>query len=137
MVSAGIICDWKTPLQASSNHCNPDLCSRHTNGHCQTIVYQRLLVVWVPEHCKINGNELTDKQMKLGSVALQPYFSLNVAVRRGIIVRGCRLDTFQHQRLRNVYIPSPDDRREADLSKTDKTNLIRFRSGHYFGAGST
>ena len=45
--------------------------------------YKELLVVWVPEHCDIRGNNLADELAKFDCSTPQPDLSRNVGKRHG------------------------------------------------------
>ena len=74
-----------------------------TNIHHRTIGYRRAVCGIGAMPCNISGNELADKQEKLGSTTTQLHLSPNATVQDGIIERGCRPSTIQHQWLKNVY----------------------------------
>ena len=78
---------------------------------------KELLMVLVPGHCDDSGNEIADKQAKLGSAALQPYPTHNAKMRRRLIARDYWPRTIQHQRLKEIYIP-PFEHWAANMSKT-------------------
>ena len=90
-----------------------------------------ILIVLAPGHCGLPGNKLTDHQVKLGAAETQLDSALFVATWRTLIRRSCRPPPIQHEQLMEVYASLPDVQAETSFSKTERTNLVRFRSGHH------
>ena len=89
-----------------------------------------ILIVWAPVNCGLSGNELADNQAKLSAAETQPDNALEPATRRALIRRSCRPPPIKHERLLEVYTSLPDEHIEPTFSKTQRTDLARFRSGN-------
>ncbi len=83
-----------------------------------------LEVLWVPGHCGLRGNELTDEEAKLGSAEHQ----LSVVLDRATMSPD---KTRLHFNLQHHAARSPIQQEDVLLSKSETTDLRRFRSGHH------
>ncbi len=90
-----------------------------------------LEVLWVPGHCGLQDNELADEESKLGSAEHQPPVRLDCATRTAVIRRACST-LFISTSLHAATYPSNLVLREnPKMSKPERTQLRRFRSGHH------
>ena len=62
------------------------------------------LIVWVPGHCGLSGNELADHQIKLGSAETQPDSALAASTQRAIIHRFWRPLPIFHERMKELLL---------------------------------
>ena len=91
-----------------------------------------LEVVWVPGHCGLAGNERADEMAKRGGEANQPEVPLDGSVRMAYIRRSLGgHGEVQHERTRETYRSGVKEDKEGVLSREERVNLSRFRSGHH------
>ena len=89
-------------------------------------------ILWVPEHCNLRGNELAYLEAKLGSEVAQPSVPLDSSTRAALIRREESQSSLTHPRLTALCTTRLREGEEgALLQKADRTDLIRFRCGHY------
>ncbi|XP_077455370.1 uncharacterized protein LOC144073431 [Stigmatopora argus] len=125
-----ILSDCKSLVQAMGNPHMQDPAIRRLQGDIALFPPpKRLQLLWIPGHCNICGNDLADALAKLGSLDDQTNTPPDAATRRAIIQREYR-PRLSHPRLLQTYTTKVTEEQLA-LSKGDRTDLIRFRSGHH------
>ena len=129
--SALVLCDSKSLLETLANSNQPDGdVHRIESAIAELCEKKEVRILWVPGHCNLRGNELTDLEAKLGSEVAQPSVPLDSSTRAALIRREERQSSLTHPRLTALYTTRPREEEEALLKKADRTDLIRFRCGH-------
>ena len=127
-----LICDCKSLVDAVGNSHAPDEGIRLVQAAVARLNAERSLeVLWVPGHCGLKGNELADGEAKLGSAEHQPLVALDPATRRALIRRACTSKLKTTPLHTATYTRIPLQQEDALLSKSQTTDLRRFRSGHH------
>ena len=88
-------------------------------------------IAWVPVHSCLSVSEIADHQAKLGVAETQPDNALEQATRSAPIRRPNPPHPYPHEQLKEMYTSLPDDHMEKSFLKSERTDLARFRSGHY------
>ena len=88
-------------------------------------------IAWVPVHSCLSVSEISDHQAKLGVAETQPDNALEQATRSAPIRRPNRPHHYPHEQLKEMYTSLPDDHMEKSFFQSERTDLARFRSGHY------
>ena len=90
-----IVCDRKSLVEATGNPHNADpIIVTLQRSIARIICSKKLIVVWVPGHCNLWGDELADSKAKRGSTLPQPAERhLNQKTRKTVIHRE---DHFYH-----------------------------------------
>ncbi len=127
-----LICDCKSLVDVVGNsHASDEGIRLVQAAVAQLNAERRLEVLWVPTHCGLMGNELANDEAKSGSPEHQPLVALDPATRRAWIRRTCT-STFNTTPLHAAtYTRSPLQQEDALLTKSETTDLRRFRSGHH------
>ena len=130
--SALVLCDSKSLVEtlANSNQHDGDV-HRIQSAIAELFKKKEVEIMWVPGHCNLRGNELTDLEAKLGSEVALPSVPLDSSTRAALIRRKERQSSLSHPRLTALYTIRPREEEEALLQKADRTDLIRFRCGHH------
>ena len=92
---------------------------------------REVTLAWIPGHCDVRGNEEADRLAGEGSGMEQGEVPLEGATRRALIRRRIRAGEVRHQRLEQVYRGSIREAEEEALSRRDRVDLTRFRTGHH------
>ena len=100
------------------------LCRLSENGRVVTFV-------WVPEHCDLRGNEEADRLAGDGGGMGQLEVPLEGATRRAFIRREARGEEVRHPRLVQVYRGGIREGVEESLTRRERVDLSRFRTGHH------
>jgi len=90
---------------------------------------QVVLVPWIPGHCNVPGNDHAETTAL--SLAEQLTTAPVVDTRKAIIRRVNGLPSLRHLRLLQLNTTAIKEPEESTLSKQDRSDLIRFRSGHH------
>ena len=129
--SALVLYDSKSLVETLANSNQPDGDVHRIQSaiaeHCKK---NEVRILWVPEYCNLRGNEIADLEAKLSSEVAQPSVPLNSSTRASLIRREERQSSLTHPRLTALCTTRPREEEEALLKKADRTDLIRFRSGH-------
>ena len=129
-VSAIIICDCKSLVQAISNANSTDssviqLQVQQQYSPCQNQSWSCRLL-----DTDLSDNQLADQQAKLGAAKTKSDNALEPVTRRALIRRSCRPLPSNMSGIRRGT-PLPDELIETSFAKTERTDLARFRSGHH------
>ena len=128
--SAVIVCDCRSLIEAIGNPLTTDEVVQAIQSQVTELkINRRLGVLWSPGHCNLEGNDLADAQAKLGSTQPQADVRLDVASRRAIIRQESKPPAPSHPRV--VLLQYPVHGSESVLTKIERVNLARFRSGHH------
>ena len=104
-VSAIIICDWRSLVQAISNANSTDSSVIQLHAAAAVLAMSiSVLIVWAPGHCGLLDNELADYQAILGTAETQPDNAHDAATWRALIHHSCHPFRIQHERLKEVYM---------------------------------
>ena len=127
-----VLCDSKSLVEtlANSNQHDGDV-HRIQSAIADLCKKKKVLILWVPGHCKLRGNELADLEAKLGSEVAQPSIPLDSSTRAALIRREERQSSLTHPRLTALCMTRPQEEEESLLQKADRTDLIRFHCGHH------
>ena len=130
--SALVLCDSKSLVETLANSNQPDGdVNRIQSAIAELCKKKEFRILWVPEHCNLRGNEIADLEAKLGSEVAQPSVHLDSSTRAALIRREERQSSLTHSRLTALCATRLREDEEALLQKSDRTDLIRFRCGHY------
>ena len=89
-----------------------------------------LTMIWSPGHCGLLGNEVADAQAAIGAAMDQGDTTVDPRSRLNFIISNLPHADITHERVRRVYSCSIKAE-EHTLSKADRTDLTRFRTGHH------
>ena len=130
--SAVVLCDSKSLVKTLANSNQPDGDVHRIQSAIAVLCKKKeVLILWVPGHCNLRGNEPADLEAKLGSEVAQPSVPLDSSTRAALIRREKRQSSLTHPRLTALYTTRLREEEEALLQKADRTDLIRFRCGHH------
>ena len=96
---------------------------------------RRVALLWVPGHCGLPGNEEVGRLAGEGGRLDQSTVPVDGASRREKMRREMVCEPMGHRRLRDVYSRELREVEEAFLSRQDRVNLTRFRTGHHPSLG--
>jgi ribonuclease HI len=94
---------------------------------------QQVRLVWIPGHCGVQGNEEADTEAAFGrEMQHNPIDPGWTSVGVGQKVTAIQAGDFNisHERLKNIYVRRLNNT-EDTLSKAERTDLSRFRTGHH------
>ena len=130
---AVIICDCKSLVEATGNpHQADPIIVTLQRSIARIICSKKLLIVWVPGHCNLWGNELANSGAKRGSTLPQPAERhLDRKTRKAVIHREDRPLPSSHHRFLDLYTTNTNQIKENTLNKAELTDRVRFRSGHH------
>ena len=87
-------------------------------------INKQLLVMWVPGHHNLPGNELADTQATLGYSTIQPGDATPSSAENAT-------QPLRRPWLKQVYTTGSNEKLETYMFQADITDIIRFRSGHH------
>ena len=133
MIGTVIVCDCKSLVEATGNlHQANRIIVTLQRSIARTICSKKLLIVWVPGHCNLCGNELVDSEAKRGSTLPQPAKQhLKQKTKKAVIHREDRPLPSSHHRFLDLYTTYTNQIEENTLNKAELTDLVKFRSGHH------
>ena len=102
--SALVLCDCKSLVETLANSNLPDGdVHRIQTAIAEFCKKKEVQILWVPGHCNLRGNELTDLEAKLGSEVAQPSVPLDSSTLAALIRREERQSSLTHPRLTALY----------------------------------
>ncbi len=119
-----LICDCKSLVDAVCNPLSPEEGIMLMRAVVARLNAERCLVIlWVPGHCGLRGNELADEEVKPDSAKHHPPVPLDCATRRAIILHAC-LTPFISTPLHTTTCPiNLNHRDDIQMSKPNMTYL--------------
>ena len=128
-----IFCDCKSLVEATDNphqaDSNIDTLQRSI---ARIICSKKLLIVRVPGHCNLCGNELAKSEAKQGFTLPQPSVRhLDRKTKKAVIHWKDRSLPSSHHRFMDLYTTNTNQIKKNTLNKGELTELVRFRSGHH------
>ena len=91
-----------------------------------------LVLVWVPGHCDLPGNERADRRAKEGGEILQEGVRMDMNTRRSEIRRRIRESYGERELIRTRRLEGElRESEEEELTREGRVNLARFRANHH------
>ena len=130
--SALALCDSMSLVETLANSNQPDGdMHRMQSAIAELCKKKEDRILWVPRHCNLRGNELADLEEKLGSEVAQPSVPMDSSTRAALIRPEERQSSLTNPRLIAICTTRYRKEEEALIQKADRTDLNRFRYGHY------
>ena len=117
--SALVLCDSKSLVETLANSNQPDGdVHRIQSAIAELCKKKEVRIQWVPGHCNLRGNELSDLEAKLGSEVAQPSVPLDSSTRAALIRREERQSSLTHPCLTALYTTRPREEEVVLLQKS-------------------